>query len=135
MLSINIPVYNIEVSDLARELSDQANALAIDFEIRIYDDGSVDSVKHINNGIRSLSNVLYIEMEKNIGRAAVRNRMGYQRDYLKIWPLAADLQSRYRALLDAEDAVRKDLWASADWRKLTIADGRLTTDGSEIRKS
>lgn len=47
--------------------------------------------------------------------------------------LAADPHSRYRALLNAEDAVRQDLWASADWRRLTIADGRLTTGEPEIR--
>ncbi|MFM8321283.1 MAG: ATP-binding cassette domain-containing protein [Chloroflexota bacterium] len=39
--------------------------------------------------------------------------------------LAADPASRYRALLEAEDAVRRDLWAGAGWRRLWIKDGRL----------
>lgn len=39
--------------------------------------------------------------------------------------LAADPASRYRALLEAEEAVRSSLWASAEWRRLVIEDGRL----------
>jgi ABC-type bacteriocin/lantibiotic exporter with double-glycine peptidase domain len=39
--------------------------------------------------------------------------------------LAADPHSRYRALLDAEEAVRRGLWASAHWRRLRLNDGKL----------
>jgi ABC-type bacteriocin/lantibiotic exporter with double-glycine peptidase domain len=39
--------------------------------------------------------------------------------------LAADPRSRYRALLDAEEAVRRGLWASAQWRRLRLSDGKL----------
>jgi ABC-type bacteriocin/lantibiotic exporter with double-glycine peptidase domain len=39
--------------------------------------------------------------------------------------LAADPHSRYRALLDAEDAVRRGLWASDRWRRLRLNDGKL----------
>ncbi|MBN1149424.1 MAG: ATP-binding cassette domain-containing protein [Anaerolineales bacterium] len=39
--------------------------------------------------------------------------------------LAARPDSRYRSLLEAEEAVRRSMWASADWRRFTIADGRL----------
>jgi ABC-type transport system involved in cytochrome bd biosynthesis fused ATPase/permease subunit len=39
--------------------------------------------------------------------------------------LAADPHSRYRALLDAEEAVRHGLWASAHWRRLRLSDGKL----------
>jgi ATP-binding cassette subfamily B protein len=39
--------------------------------------------------------------------------------------LAKDANSRYRQLLDAEDAVRRGLWESAEWRRLVIDDGRL----------
>jgi ABC-type bacteriocin/lantibiotic exporter with double-glycine peptidase domain len=39
--------------------------------------------------------------------------------------LAADPHSRYRALLDAEEAVRRGLWASAQWRRLQLRDGKL----------
>ena len=33
--------------------------------------------------------------------------------------------SRYRALLDAETAVREGLWSDAAWRRLTLREGRL----------
>ncbi len=39
--------------------------------------------------------------------------------------LAGNPDSRYRQLLDAEQAVRRGLWESAEWRRLVIDDGRL----------
>ena len=39
--------------------------------------------------------------------------------------LAARPASRYRAMLDAEEAVRRGLWESADWRRLWIEAGEL----------
>jgi ATP-binding cassette subfamily B protein len=40
--------------------------------------------------------------------------------------LAARPDSRYRALLDAEDALRVGLWSRDGWRRLWLADGELT---------
>ena len=34
--------------------------------------------------------------------------------------------SRYRQLLDAEDAVRRGLWLSSKWRRVRLAGGKLT---------
>lgn len=42
-------------------------------------------------------------------------------------------ESRYRQLLDAEDSVRRGLWASANWRKLRLSDGRLVEERSPVR--
>jgi ATP-binding cassette subfamily B protein len=39
--------------------------------------------------------------------------------------LSSDPSSRYRALLDAEDMVRRGLWASAKWRRLRLEKGKL----------
>jgi ATP-binding cassette subfamily B protein len=39
--------------------------------------------------------------------------------------LVSQPDSRYRALLDAEQAVQKDLWASSEWRRMFIESGRL----------
>ena len=39
--------------------------------------------------------------------------------------LYADEESRYRLLCDAEDLVRKHLWASAHWRRLRVVNGQL----------
>lgn len=39
--------------------------------------------------------------------------------------LARDAESRYHALLAAEEAVRTGLWSSAEWRRWTIEDGQI----------
>jgi ATP-binding cassette subfamily B protein len=47
--------------------------------------------------------------------------------------LAARPGSRYRALLDAEDAVRRSLWSSGRWRRFKIGNGKLAEDESRQR--
>lgn len=76
MLSINIPVYNTEVVQLVKQLEAQAEALKIQYEIRVYDDGSDDIFKSINKYILQIPNVVYVELEKNLGRSSIRNKMG-----------------------------------------------------------
>jgi ATP-binding cassette subfamily B protein len=39
--------------------------------------------------------------------------------------LAAQVSSRYRALLDAEEAVRTGFWSSAEWRRVRIERGEV----------
>lgn len=46
--------------------------------------------------------------------------------------LADDPESRYRQLLDAEEAVRSNLWANVGWRRFIIDSGRLSEDDSEV---
>lgn len=77
MLSINIPVYNIEVHDLVLSLVRQAKTEAIDFEIRIYDDGSAEAIRNNNRQLAVTPHIVFREMEHNLGRAAIRNRMGF----------------------------------------------------------
>jgi ATP-binding cassette subfamily B protein len=45
--------------------------------------------------------------------------------------LAARLDSHYRALLDAEHAVRRGLWANRKWRRLHMDAGSLSEDAKE----
>jgi ATP-binding cassette subfamily B protein len=45
--------------------------------------------------------------------------------------LAEDPRSRYRALLDAEAAVRRGLWSSAVWRRLWLDAGQVLGDRAE----
>jgi len=45
--------------------------------------------------------------------------------------LARHSGTRYRALLEAEDAVRRELWSSAEWRRLQLDAGQLV----EARRS
>lgn len=84
MLSINIPVYNTDVESLAREVRRQAALERIDFEIRVYDDGSETGFRNMNRKLAELDHVIYIELPKNLGRSAIRNKMGLdsKKDYL-----------------------------------------------------
>jgi ATP-binding cassette subfamily B protein len=45
--------------------------------------------------------------------------------------LAVQPQSRYRALLEADTAVRQGLWTHDGWRRLWLNNGRLIEDGKE----
>jgi ATP-binding cassette subfamily B protein len=45
--------------------------------------------------------------------------------------LAANPRSRYRAMLDGEEAVRRGMWESAAWRRLWIQDGELREGNKE----
>ncbi len=74
-ISILIPVFNQDVTALVHTLLAQCRRLPIDFEIRIYDDGSSPGVKEINRSLANLKQVLYLELPQNIGRAAIRNRL------------------------------------------------------------
>lgn len=84
MLSVNIPVYNIDVTPLVKQLVLQAEKLHAIFEIRVYDDGSNEKIKLVNREIQHLPGVIYKELSKNMGRAAIRNKMGMDSafDYL-----------------------------------------------------
>ena len=42
--------------------------------------------------------------------------------------LAAQPTSHYRAMLDDEEGVRTQLWSAAEWRHMSIADGKVTRD-------
>jgi ATP-binding cassette subfamily B protein len=46
--------------------------------------------------------------------------------------LAADASSRFRALLDAEEAVRAGLWEGPGWDYLRVDAGRIVRDGEEL---
>ena len=71
MISICIPVYNLGVAGLVDTLFKQSKRLEIATEIVLIDDCSQDVFKEQNNQIQS--DVCYIQLEKNIGRAAIRN--------------------------------------------------------------
>jgi len=90
MLSINIPVYNIEVVSLVKQLVEQAEQLENKYEIRVYDDGSDEIIKSINRYVLQLPNVVYVELDKNLGRAAIRNKMGMESKFAYLLFIDAD---------------------------------------------
>ncbi len=101
MLSVNIPVYNIEVGGLVQELVAQSATLKYPVEIRVYDDGSVEYIKQQNRKISSLPGVVYTELQKNLGRSAIRNKMGLESEF------------EYLLFIDADSALVKPDYLSS----------------------
>jgi glycosyltransferase involved in cell wall biosynthesis len=72
MLSLLLPVYNFPCFDLAREMTTQALASNVPFELICIDDCS-SNFKKDNQPIGDLPYATYIELDKNIGRSRIRN--------------------------------------------------------------
>src|SRR5688572_9063817 len=81
MLSILIPVYNYDVNALVRELKRQCDGSAIEYEIFLCDDASHESARRINAAVTDLDNVKFKQLEKNHGRARIRNVMAAEALY------------------------------------------------------
>jgi len=90
MLSVNIPVFNIDARPLVKQLVLQVEKLRADIEIRVYDDGSTRKVKMVNREIQHLPGVVYLELSENMGRAAIRNKMGADSNYEYLLFIDAD---------------------------------------------
>ena len=90
MISINIPVYNVEVSSLVLQLVEQAKRNNISYEIRVYDDCSNETIKVKNRIILKYANVVYLELESNLGRSAIRNKLGFDSKFNLLLFIDAD---------------------------------------------
>lgn len=75
MLSVCIPVYNTDIRNLVTELSKQAVTENLDVEIRVYDDRSHIDYRRENRSVAGLDRVIYNELQRNLGRAAIRNKL------------------------------------------------------------
>ncbi|MDR0233151.1 MAG: glycosyltransferase [Dysgonamonadaceae bacterium] len=73
MLSICIPVYNYDASELVKSLHNEAKDLNIEYEILISDDASAENFRRENSLLSTLSNVHYLQSEINLGRTGNRN--------------------------------------------------------------
>jgi glycosyltransferase involved in cell wall biosynthesis len=75
MISILIPVYNCNIVTLVYDLHDQASAASVPIEIIVLDDCSSELLRDQNKDVNKLANVRFMELEKNIGRASIRNKL------------------------------------------------------------
>lgn len=73
MLSILIPTYNYDVTQLVTQLHNQLIKSNIVFEIIAYDDGSVSKHHNNNNSLNNLKGVIYKKLPKNVGLSENRN--------------------------------------------------------------
>lgn len=81
MLSICIPIYNFDMTQLVHELTKQAKRLDTGIEILMIDDGSEMFFKEINRKLKGLPYVVYEELEKNIGWSKIRNLLAKKAKY------------------------------------------------------
>jgi len=96
MLSICIPVYNVDVTNLVTKLILQGQLQPVTTEILIYDDGSNMNYKNINRTLQDYKQVKYKELEINHGSAAIRNKM------------AADAIYDYLLFIDSDSEIPTD---------------------------
>jgi hypothetical protein len=71
MISICIPIYNFNVTVLVAKLSQQLKTINDPCEIILIDDCSNEYFRKINE--QACEGNIYIQLEKNIGRAKIRN--------------------------------------------------------------
>lgn len=81
MISILIPIYNYDVSKLAKKLKEQCVRLNIEFEILCFDDCSTDKYKKLNRVLDHEFGISYLEMSENLGRSKIRNRLAKMARY------------------------------------------------------
>jgi glycosyltransferase involved in cell wall biosynthesis len=81
MLSICVPVYNFDITNLAFDLKNQADSSGIEYEIILVDDCSDIKFKEINRKVIGLKNVNYEEQAKNLGRSTIRNYLANKAKY------------------------------------------------------
>lgn len=95
MLSVLIPVYQVDVKNLVLELDRQCNSLGIIYEIVILDDGSSDEFRTKNKGLmQACKSMHYHENSENIGRSASRNKLIDLARYDWCWFLDCDSDAR-----------------------------------------
>ena len=92
-ISILVPTYNYDCTRMVSELRRQADALGINYEIVVADDGSTDalSVEH-NRAINQWAHCRLDERPQNTGRAAIRNYLARQARYEWLLFLDSDMQ-------------------------------------------
>lgn len=89
MLSILIPVYNINCFPLVESLVRQLDPLEIDYEIRCVDDASTITFEdHLS--FEKWGKVSYTILKKNIGRSRIRNLLASKAAYNWLLFLDAD---------------------------------------------
>ena len=112
MLSILIPVYNVDVTKLVKSLFKQCSRHKIRFEILVYDDCSDAKYKAKNKELSSLFGVNYLELKENLGRSKIRNWLVKSAIYERVLFLDSDSKlvgksyiKDYLAVIDDADVI------------------------------
>jgi glycosyltransferase involved in cell wall biosynthesis len=90
LLSILIPAYNHDLTDLVKGLRLQASELEIPYEILIVDDNSAAGFRNRNRALTEMSHVRYIQLEQNVGRSRIRNMLAGEARFERLLFIDAD---------------------------------------------
>lgn len=105
MLSILIPTYNYDCTSLVGDLQQQAQQAGIDYEIIVADDASPMLIyKEKNREVNELPHCRLIELNKNIGRARIRNLLASEAQYT--WLLFMDADAKVISPTYIDDYLR-----------------------------
>jgi len=91
MLSILIPVYNYDISNLVQELHSQCIKAEVNFEIIVADDNPGGPLNRVNSEIAFLSHCKYILNKHNLGRTRTRKSLAVMAQYETLLFLDADV--------------------------------------------
>lgn len=75
MISVCLPVYNFDVTELVEELLRQSIEHKVSIEVLVFDDRSISFYRKRNAMLSSKSNVSYLEFDQNLGRSRIRNHL------------------------------------------------------------
>lgn len=127
MISICLPVYRYDVRPLVAELLRQAEEFAGEVEILVYDDASPDDGEWGRKELRKTVGIRYVELTKNLGRAAIRNKM------------AREASNKYLLMMDSDGwPSEKFLWLwmyNAGEREAMTASPSITVGGRKYAPS
>lgn len=84
MLSILVPIYNFNIKAFVKDLHQQCELAKINFEIICLDDGSSKHFRDKNSSIGALNHTSYYELEQNVGRSAIRNKLAQMASFNKL---------------------------------------------------
>lgn len=99
MLSICIPIYNYDVSNLVKSLHWEGSELAIPFEILLIDDASDANLRKPNEHLSDLAHVTYIQLNENIGRSKIRNLLAEKANYDSLIFLDCDAETTDKSFI------------------------------------
>ena len=92
MVSVCIPIFNFDARQLVKGLHMQLVKLKIEGEILVTDDCSDSHFKKLTSEVQNLEFVRYEELEKNIGRSAIRNSLAEKAQYEYLIFLDCDMK-------------------------------------------
>ncbi len=91
MLSVLIPIYNADVSNLVKQLHEQLIQTGLPFEIICIDDASTVHFE-ANNMLQLIKEIRYDTLTNNIGRAAIRNQLALKANFDTLLFIDSDMQ-------------------------------------------